>query len=193
MLLAVLDCASSYMFRAPLILRIIAFVCRQDGVGSTTQSPLHQLAVLRHHIEGIVQERIRDIASLFAVLQSIHADQGQTENVDNRTMLFQSSQIVSRLRSPRLSAPQTLQRFLLSRLPKPPRPLPRLPEMSNAFFPLLSSPSSASAAALSCRIRSASRAASSASGESGMVSRLEILGLRERAEVGVDETLEDVK
>jgi len=46
--------------------------------------------------------------------------------------------------------------------------------------------SSASAAALSWAIRSDSRAASSASGESGIVSRLEILGLRDRVEVGVD-------
>jgi len=56
---------------------------------------------------------------------------------------------------------------------------------------LASPPSAASAAALSCAILSASNAASSASGESGIVSRLEILGLRDLAEVGVDGTDEE--
>ena len=46
--------------------------------------------------------------------------------------------------------------------------------------------SAASAAALSIAIRSASKAASSASGESGIVSKLEMLGLLERVEVGVE-------
>jgi hypothetical protein len=54
-------------------------------------------------------------------------------------------------------------------------------------------PSAASAAAFSCAILSASRAAISASGESGMVSRLDMLGLRDRAEVGVEGTEEDAK
>jgi len=39
-------------------------------------------------------------------------------------------------------------------------------------------------------MRSASRAASSASGESGIVSRLEMLGLLDRMDVGVDGTEE---
>lgn len=51
-----------------------------------------------------------------------------------------------------------------------------------------SPPSTASAAALSLAIRSASRAASSASGVSGIVSKLEMLGLRDLVEVGVDGT-----
>lgn len=37
-------------------------------------------------------------------------------------------------------------------------------------------------------MRSASTAASSASGESGIVSKLEILGLRDRVDVGVEGT-----
>lgn len=44
---------------------------------------------------------------------------------------------------------------------------------------------------MSCAIRSASRAASSSSGESGIVSRLEMLGLRDRVDVGVDGTDDD--
>ena len=94
--------------------------------------------------------------------------------------------MVSKFRSPRLSAPHTLQRFRLSRPNVETNDLPREPGVS--LFVFESSPSAASAAAFNCAIRSASRAASSASGESGMVSKLEILGLRERAEVGVDGT-----
>jgi hypothetical protein len=100
----------------------------------------------------------------------------------------QSSQIVSRFKSPLLSAPQTLHRFRLSLAPNP-RVLPRGPDPSNDGLDFRSStPSAASAAAFNCAIRSASRAAASASGESGIVSRLEILGLRDRAEVGVEGT-----
>lgn len=101
----------------------------------------------------------------------------------------QSSQIVSKSRSWRLSAPQTLHRFRLSLEPKP-SVRPRV-GTSKLPFPLASPPSAASAAALSCEILSSSRAASSASGESGIVSRLEMLGLRDRAEVGVEGTEED--
>lgn len=65
--------------------------------------------------------------------------------------------------------------------------------MSNVNFDFASSPlSAASAAAFNCAMFSASNAAASASGESGIVSKLEILGLRDRAEVGVDGTEEDV-
>lgn len=97
----------------------------------------------------------------------------------------QSSQIVSKSRSPRRSAPHTLQRFRLSRDPKP-MVRPRV-GTSRLLRPLMSPPSAASsAAAFSCAIRSASSAASSASGESGIVSKLEMLGLRDLAEVGVE-------
>lgn len=98
---------------------------------------------------------------------------------------------MSKFKSPLLSAPQTLQRFRLSRLPKP-RVLPLWPVVSSNSFDLESSPpSAASAAAFNCAILSASTAAASASGESGMVSKLEMLGLRDRAEVGVDGTDEE--
>lgn len=100
----------------------------------------------------------------------------------------QSSQIVSKFKSPRLSAPHTLHRFRLSREPNP-SVLPLGPETSSVVFNFNSSPpSAASAAALSCAIRSASSASASASGESSMVSKLEILGLRDRADVGVEGT-----
>lgn len=99
--------------------------------------------------------------------------------------------------SPLLSAPQTLQRFLLSRDPKPkPNVRPRVPDISNPFVfasKALLTLSAASAAAFSWAILSASRAASSASGESGMVSKLEILGLRDRVDVGVEGTEDDAK
>lgn len=111
-----------------------------------------------------------------------------------RISQFPSSQMVSRLRSPRRSAPQTDHRFLLSRPNAAPSVLPRELDKSRVPFVLLSSPpSAASAAAFNCAILSASKAASSASGESGMVSKLEMLGLRDRAEVGVDGTEEDEK
>jgi hypothetical protein len=80
----------------------------------------------------------------------------------------------------------------LSRDPKPtPNVLPRLPDASRAALFFESIPSAASASAFNCAILSASRAASSASGESGMVSKLDMLGLRDRAEVGVEGTEDD--
>ena len=100
--------------------------------------------------------------------------------------------MVSRFKSPRLSAPQTLHLLRLSRVPKP-SVLPRPPVPSKVVFSFGSSPeSAASAAALSCAILSASNAAASASGESGIVSRLDILGLRDRADVGVEGTEDEV-
>lgn len=88
--------------------------------------------------------------------------------------------------SPLRSAPQTLQRLRLSLDPKViVRPREGTSTLLLRDLPSESS-ASASASALSCAIRSASRARSSASGESGMVSRLEMLGLRERADVGVE-------
>jgi len=102
---------------------------------------------------------------------------------------IQSSHIVSRSRSTRRSAPQTLHLFRESRLPKP-RLRPRLSGTSRLDL-LASPPSSRSAAALSRRRRSASMASSSASGLSSMVSRDEMEGLRERIEVGVDGTDEE--
>lgn len=106
----------------------------------------------------------------------------------------QSSQIVSKSRSPLRSAPHTLHRFLLSREPNVrPRVLPLLTTLSRRFLASMaaSSPSAASAAAFNRAILSASSAASSASGESGIVSKLEILGLRDLIELGVEGTDEE--
>lgn len=69
--------------------------------------------------------------------------------------------------------------------------LPR--DLASAESELSAAPSSASAAAFRRAILSASRAASSASGESGIVSRLEMLGLLDRAEVGVEDSDDDAK
>jgi hypothetical protein len=91
---------------------------------------------------------------------------------------YQSSQIVSKFKSDRFSAPQTLHLFLLSLDPIAPRPPSRL--LRRKLSPLFSE------ARLSRSIFSASVASASSSGVSGIVSKLEILGLRERAEVGVD-------
>jgi hypothetical protein len=63
-------------------------------------------------------------------------------------------------------------------------------DVPRRLFPLAASSASSalSAAALSAAIRSASMAAASASGISGMVSREDMLGLRDRRLVGVDGT-----
>lgn len=110
----------------------------------------------------------------------------------------QSSQMVSRSMSPRRSAPQTLHLLRLSRDPKPsvrPRGVRSrlLRDLPSPESELSAAPSSASASAFRRAILSASRAASSASGESGIVSRLEMLGLLDRAEVGVEDSDDDVK
>lgn len=115
------------------------------------------------------------------------ADCGRPSTSHHR--LHQSSQMVSRSRSPRRSAPQTLHLFRLSLEPK----LMVRPRVGTSRLPLPlesgpSPPSAASAAAFSWAIRSASRAASSASGESGIVSRLEMLGLLDLVDVGVEGT-----
>lgn len=111
--------------------------------------------------------------------------------------LLQSSQMVSKSRSLRRSAPQTLQRFRFMSLDPYPSVRPRGgASIAARPFPSACSPSPASAAsaasatatALSWASLSASRAASSASGVSGIVSKLEMLGLRDRADVGVDGT-----
>lgn len=113
----------------------------------------------------------------------------------------QSSQMVSRSRSWRRSAPQTLHRLRLSLRGAyalaPPRTVPKElegVEMSDAPRRRLAvlAASAASAAALSSAIRSSSSASASASGMSGIVSKDEILGLRERRLVGVEGT-EDVE
>lgn len=108
-----------------------------------------------------------------------------------RKAINQSSQMVSKSRSWRRSAPQTLHRFLLSTLPYPAEPARGTVRTSDAprrLVPLLdaSASSALSAAAFNAAMRSASRAASSASGMSGMVSSDEMLGLRERMLVGVE-------
>ena len=97
-----------------------------------------------------------------------------------------SSQIVSKSKFSLLSYPQTLHLFLLSlRFLLPNRSEPAL-----IFLLALSSAcSSISAAALSLAICSASL---SASGESGIVSREEMLGDLERVDVGVDADDEDM-
>lgn len=96
--------------------------------------------------------------------------------------------MVSRSRSPRLSAPQTLHLFRESLLPKP-KVRPR--SGTSRLERLKSPPSSRSAAALSFAILSASIASSSASGLSSIVSSEEMEGLRERIDVGVDGTDEE--
>jgi len=98
----------------------------------------------------------------------------------------QSSQIVSKFRSLLFSAPQTLHLFLLSLPPNPPvlgtTPLPAptaddtplgMPYKSKNLF-----------RSSRCRL-SSSTAKASASGVSGIVSREEIDGERDRVEVGV--------
>jgi hypothetical protein len=87
--------------------------------------------------------------------------------------------MVSKFKSLLFSAPQTLHLFLLSLEPNPPvlRPLSRLVRLKLSL---------ASAARLNLSSFSFSMASSSASGVSGIVSKLEMLGLRERADVGVD-------
>lgn len=107
---------------------------------------------------------------------------------------LQSSQMVSRSRSCRRSAPQTLHRLRLSLRatypPEPPRIVVNELGASDAPRRLLAevASSAASAAAFNCAIRSSSRASFSASGMSGIVSREEMLGLRERRLVGVEGT-----
>jgi hypothetical protein len=114
----------------------------------------------------------------------------------------QSSQIVSKSRSCLLSAPQTLHLFLFSlALPKPnpwpfplpgtsrlplrnPRPRVGSPSLFSSSDPDLARSSEPTRRSSSRRF-SSSRAAASASGVSGIVSREEIEGERERAEVGV--------
>ena len=88
----------------------------------------------------------------------------------------QSSQIVSKSRSPLRSAPQTLHLFRLSFITPPKLDLRLTPSSASA------SPSLSAAAFNLARFS----ASSSASGESGMVSRDEMLGERDRKEVGVD-------
>lgn len=90
----------------------------------------------------------------------------------------------SRLKSARLSAPQTDHRFLSLLLLSPPPLASRLPLRLNSAVPSLSSPRSFAISSASCI------AASSASGVSSMVSREEMDGDRDRNEVGVDGMLE---
>ena len=97
--------------------------------------------------------------------------------------VHQSSQMVSKFRSLLFSAPQTLHLFLLSREPNPPPFLE--PSVSNDPRRKPSDPVERIRSSLS-----ASMAASSASGESGIVSSEEMDGLRDRADVGVEGTLE---
>lgn len=97
-----------------------------------------------------------------------------------------SSQIVSRSRSPLLSAPQTLHRFLLSLMPRPPASELKLIRL------LLTSSlrSSLSTAAFSLAMLSAS---ASSSGVSSMVSNDDTLGDLERADVGVEVEEDDIE
>lgn len=95
--------------------------------------------------------------------------------------------------SPLRSAPETLQRFLLSHVPRP----NVLPRMGTSKAPRQLEPSDcpplsiSPATPFSRPILSASMASSSASGESGIVSRLEMLGLLDLAVVGVEDTGDD--
>jgi len=91
--------------------------------------------------------------------------------------------MVSRFKSLLFSAPHTLH---LLRLSREPNPLPFLdPVASNEPRRKPSDPVERSRSSLSASI-----AASSASGESGIVSSEEMEGLRDRADVGVEGTLE---
>lgn len=92
----------------------------------------------------------------------------------------------SRLKSARLSAPQTDHRFLSLLLLSPPPLASRLPLLLNSAVPSLSSLRSFAISSASCI------AASSASGVSSIVSSEEIDGDRDRNEVGVDGILEAV-
>jgi hypothetical protein len=111
------------------------------------------------------------------------------EQTDLLASIVQSSHTVPSERSTRRSPPQTLQRFLASLLPK--LKLRPRPSGTSRLDLRGSPPSSRSAAAFNCAMRSASRARSSASGLSSMVSRDEMEGLRERIEVGVEGTDEE--
>jgi hypothetical protein len=96
------------------------------------------------------------------------------------------SSMGSRLKSARLSAPQTDHRFLSLLLLSPPPLTSRLPLLFISTVPSLSSPRSFAISSASCI------AASSASGVSSIVSREEIDGDRDRIDVGVDGMLEAV-
>ena len=106
--------------------------------------------------------------------------------VSNRSpdLKWDHSSMGSRLKSARLSAPQTDHRFLSLLLLSPPPLASRLPLRLNSAVPSLSSPRSFAISSASCI------AASSASGVSSMVSREEMDGDRDRNEVGVDGMLE---
>jgi hypothetical protein len=106
-------------------------------------------------------------------------------------LAHQSSHIVSRFKSLLFSAPHTLHLFLLSLLPNPELALDPNVSKLPLLMPLPSTPPFA--AARNRSILSASIAASSASGESGIVSSEEMDGERERADVGVEGTEEDVR
>ncbi len=148
---------------------------------------------------GTVQHGLFDPLFLLEVFRK-----GNTIPASPMTWRLQSSQIVSKSRSPRLSAPQTLHLFRLSRAPKT-TPKPLVPRtmllgvgdstllLRCCASPLLVPSASSSAAALSRASFSISRAASSASGESGIVSREEMLGERDRNEVGVEGIEEEEK
>jgi hypothetical protein len=94
------------------------------------------------------------------------------------------SSIGSRLKSARLSAPQTDQRFLSLLLRSPLLLESRLLLLLSSAAPSFSSVRSFAISSASCM------AASSASGVSSIVSRDEMEGERDRREVGVDGILE---
>jgi hypothetical protein len=97
----------------------------------------------------------------------------------------QSSQMVSRSRSARLSPPQMLHRFLS--LPEPPA-LPNPKPLGTSKLRLLGPSSSSSLSAINFnRCASSSTASDSRSGASSIVSRELMEGDRERMEEGVDE------
>ena len=123
------------------------------------------------------------------ITQSIDREKKKMCHQDSNVKGIQSSQIVSRSKSPLCSAPQTLHLFRLSLDAYPiAEPTDNVLAVLRLASNVAAFPSAASAAAFNFAILSASNAASSASGESGIVSRLEMLGLLDRIDVGVEGT-----
>lgn len=113
-----------------------------------------------------------------------HSHQSHTSHFLRPVIQIQSSQIVSRSKSPLLSAPQTLHLFLLSWPASLASPLPLPPSNPPLLLPSLSI-AAFNFAIASLSLSTASAASCSASGESGIVSREEMDGERLRNDVGV--------
>lgn len=147
----------------------LTHACPHDPIQNGTTVVHHQVS---HEAPNAVDARCK---SLWII--PLYADVG-----------IQSSQIVSRSKSARLSPPQILHLFLFlsPALPKP-KPAPgRGPGVSRLLRRGLISPLSF----LNLAARSASTASHSRSGASSIVSSEDTLGERERVDVGVEGMLE---